>query len=365
MTRISVVAAACILATASGAAAQTFATGAMFQGYSLDDALGVRSANLFIVPVAFRSAIGSAVAVDVYSAWARGAINVAGTEYTLEGPVDTRVRASWTVAPWIVVTAGVNVPTGASEHDGEQALVASMLSTELLGFREAGWGVGLGATTGIATAHRFGEWGMGFGVSYRHAADYTPAAGGELQYNPGDEVRIRLALDRDIGASKLTAGFTFQNFAQDRIGGRNLFQPGSRLRGDVSYAFRAGALGALTAYGAAAWRERGDVLFDLTTGQPSSGTVGGQVLAVAGVSGQIAATSSLLLYPAVDVRWIDRDDPGGDGWLAGGGFDVPLRAGGVELLPGGRIRAGQLTSRQGTVRSVYGGEVGVTVRFGR
>jgi len=40
-----------------------------------------------------------------------------------------------------------------------------MLATDLLGFREATWGTGFAVTTGIATARRGGQWGLGLGAS--------------------------------------------------------------------------------------------------------------------------------------------------------------------------------------------------------
>jgi hypothetical protein len=365
MKKLIFASAALVLAATAPLSAQTtFGTGAIFQHYSLDRALGVSAAQLWLTPVAVRVPLGSALAFDVYSAWARGSADVAGATYTLDGFVDTRIRASWSLAPWAVATVGVNLPTGSSEHDGEQAIVASVMATELLGFREAGWGVGLAATTGIATAHRIGEWGLGFGASYRHATEYSPAPGAEQRYNPGDEIRLRLALDRSVGSSQFTAGVTFQNFAEDQVDGRNLFQPGSRLRGDAAWVFRVGAASIMTASGALVWRERGDLFFDVHTGQPMRETIGGQVLAVGGLGGSVPITRTFTIMPAVDARWVNRDDPGGDGWLAGGGLDIPLRVGAFHFMPGGRLRYGQLAGTTGPRRSIMGAEVAATVRWG-
>jgi hypothetical protein len=364
MTRPALLIAATVLVAAAPAAArQTVGGGVVFQGYDLHDDLGVRAATLLLTPIAARLSLGDRLEVDAYTAWARGAVDIGGTEFTLSGPVDTRVRASYALTPWAVLTLGLNLPTGASEHDGGEALVAGALSTELLGFREAGWGVGLAATTGLATAYRVGEWGLGFGLSYRHAGEYSPRAGEELVFDPGDELRARLAFDRSVGATQFTAGLTLQHFSEDRADGRNLFQPGSRVRGDASATFRAGTRGTLAAFGAAAWRQRGDVLFDLRTGAPDEATIGGQRLLVAGLMGSFALSPALLVAPAADLRWIARDDAGGDGWLLGGGFDFTARSGRVELLPGGRIRVGRIATREGVDRSVVGGEVALTLRW--
>jgi hypothetical protein len=345
------------LAGASPAAAQSVGAGISFQGFQLDDAFGVSAANLIMLPVAVQHSITSALSMDVYTAFARGAANVNGVERTLSGLVDTKVRANYRATPWAVVTLGLNLPTGSTSKTSDEAEVASVLATELLGFREANWGLGFAATTGVVTAHEFGDWGLGMGVSYRRGSEIQPRAGAAQRYAPGDELRVRVAVDRNIGVNKLTAGLTFQNFAQDRVDGVNLFQAGNRWRGDVAYAFRAGATGALTAYGAVAWRERGDMLGD-------DQTISGQTLLVAGLTGT-TRLGGMLLRPNLDARRIDRQDgDAGDGWLLGAGTDVPLRFGNIDAFPGGRLQFGRLNSGLED-HSILGGEVGITVRWGR
>ena len=73
---------------------------AHFQGYSFEKALGVTAANLFMLPVAYELPIGRTVSLDFYSAYARGAVEVADTVYHLNGFVDTRIRANWAATPW-------------------------------------------------------------------------------------------------------------------------------------------------------------------------------------------------------------------------------------------------------------------------
>src|SRR5688572_24864704 len=156
--------------TASDSAAQTtravtFAPN--FHGYSFAEGLGVSSANLTMLPLAFELPLTRTVSIDAYGAYARGRVEVSDTVYSMDGFVDTRVRANWTATPWAMLTLGLNLPTGNSNHTGEEAVVANVLATEVLGFREASWGLGFGMTTRLATAYKVGRVGLGLGASYR------------------------------------------------------------------------------------------------------------------------------------------------------------------------------------------------------
>lgn len=340
--------------------------GVQFQGYDFDDGLGVEAANLFVLPIAYDQDVGDRLAFDLYGAYARGAALIGGTEFTLSGPVDTRVRANYAVAPWALLTFGLNLPTGQAQHTEDEARVAAALATDLLGFREANFGLGLAVTTGIATAHQLGETGVGLGVSYRYASGYEPRADTALRYTPGNELRVRVGLDRNVAGNRLTGGVTYQNFSHDRMDGRDLFQPGGRWRGDVSYSFRTGASAAWTAYVTDVWRDHGDVRLDVLA--PGSGTdtastlrTGTQNLFVAGVAGSWRVAPGWTLLPTADMRRLSRQDPGGDGWLVGAGTAVPLGVRALLVTPAVRLSYGRLEGEDAAARSVRGAEVEVTI----
>jgi hypothetical protein len=361
-------AAAAVPATAQLNAA-TFGTGVHFQGYDFDDALGVKAANLLLVPFASQLPIGSRISADVYTAYARGSALIGETQHTLSGMVDTRIRANFQATPWALVTLGVNIPTGNAAHTDSEARVAAVLASEMLGFREASWGLGAGLTTGIATAHHIGSTGVGLGVSYRVASEFEPVADSTLKYTPGNEVRVRLGLDRNIGSSKLTGGFTFQNYSQDRVQGVDLFQPGNRYRGDIAYSFRTSASAAWTLYAADIWREHGDVNVVDQTGavvRDSTFSTGTQNLLVAGIAGSMRV-GSIALAPSIDARKQTRSLPGGEGWLIGAGTEgteVPLHAGSFAVTPGGRLTFGKIQGDTPENRSLWGGELSLSVRWG-
>ncbi|MGQ0814786.1 MAG: hypothetical protein ACT4O1_10015 [Gemmatimonadota bacterium] len=348
---------------------QNFAIVPAFQGYKFPEAAGVTSATLAIIPIGYELALSRTVSLDLYTAYARGDVKIGAETATLQGVVDTRVRASFNVTPWAVVTAGVTVPTGNATHDTEEAVVATMLSTELLGFREALWGTGFGATTGLATAWRAGNTGIGLGASYRLASEFEPSADSAFKYTPGNEVRFRAAIDQNIGANnKLTLGVTFQNYSDDRIDNRELFAPGNRIRGDFTYSFRAGATSSWTLFAADVWRENGDVSLEVVdaTGvfvRDSSFQAGQQNMIVLGLAGD-TRVGSLNLRPVIDGRLLTRESGEGEGWLAGVGTDIVVRSGGMDWIPSFRVSMGQLEGSTDERHSFWGGEVALALRWG-
>jgi hypothetical protein len=146
--------------TAAPAMSQaTIGISADYMGYTFGDGLGAEAAQLFMLPVAVRIPISDKVSFDIASTWAQGTIERDNTQFKLQGVTDTRVLATYQASPWAIVSFGANVPTGQVKHDAQEAIVASVLSTELLGFREATFGSGLALTSAVATAMRAGGWG--------------------------------------------------------------------------------------------------------------------------------------------------------------------------------------------------------------
>jgi len=326
-------------------------------------------ANLTLLPLAFTLPVGNRFDLDLYGAYANGSVEKGGYSYTLQGLVDTQVRARFQASPWAVLTALVNLPTGNSTHDGEEAVVASVLSTDILGFREANWGTGAAVTAGVATAHQAGDWGIGFGASYRLSNGFEPREGSEITFQPGNEIRLRLGLDRNIGdAGKLTAGVTFQNFSEDLYDEENLFQAGNRFRLDASYAFRVGR-GSWAFYAVDVWREAGDAFLDLVNPDgvvvgDTTVVVGTQNLLVVGINGSTPMGRTLRVRPSVELRHQSREDGIGEGWILGAGGDIPLRLfGAMDLFPRGRVLFGSLTSPIDTSESLWGLELGLTLRW--
>lgn len=248
-----------------------------------------------------------------------------------------------------------------------------MLSTDLLGFREATWGTGAQVTTSVATAMRAGQFGVGVAAAYSVNGEFEPTSGATLKYQPGNEARIRVGIDRNIGTNTFTAGATFMAYAHDQADGNNLFQAGNRLRFDAAYAFRAGA-GVWTLYAADLWRENGDLTLSIVNDvgahvADSTIVTASQNLLVAGVAGVIQVAGAYQLRPMIDLKLQTRNESDGSdvgsGWLIAAGGDFPLRLfGAYDFFPKARVLYGSIVDPTGTGRGVIGAEFTGTLRWG-
>lgn len=344
-----------------------------YMGYSFDEGLGADAAQLLMIPLAVRFPVGSNVTVDVYSAWAQGKVERGDTEFTLQGVVDTRVKLSYKMSDWALFSLGVGLPTGNSNHDAEEAVVSSVLATDLLGFREATWGTGFSVTPAVATAIRAGEFGIGIAGAYSARGEFEPAADLDLRYQPGNESRIRVGIDRNFGNSTFTAGLTFMTYEEDLADGQNLFQSGNRIRADATYLFRAGA-GVWTLYTADLWRENGDLTLSIVdnAGAQLGDTIittAKQNLLVAGVVGTIGVGGSYIFRPHIDFKYQSREEPDGrdegSGWIVAAGGDFPVRLfGGYDFFPKARVLFGSIKDPLGQATSLMGAEFTATLRWG-
>jgi len=356
------------------AAQQQSSVGAsvIFQGYSFDEDIGTDVANLLLVPIAARVSTGFGLELDFFGAWAEGRVERDDQTFVLNGLVDSRLRASYQAGPWAIVSVSANLPTGNETHDSEEAVVAAVLSSDILGFQETTWGTGTSVTTGVATAHQMGEWAIGLGASYRLADGFEPQADTSFTYEPGNESRFRLALDRNVGQTgKFTGGVTFQLYETDQLDGRNLFEAGDRLRGDLSYSFRAGAT-TFNLFAADIYRSEGDLSLQVIQDGAVVGdtlvATGSQNLAVVGVSAAIPVGSTVYFRPTADFRIQSVDEASDEsergGWIAGVGGDLPLRVfGTMDFFPRARVSLGRLKDPTGEGRSFWGFEASGTVRF--
>ncbi|MBM4182926.1 MAG: hypothetical protein FJ207_01735 [Gemmatimonadetes bacterium] len=358
----------------TGAQAQvTVGGGPDFTSYAFEQGLGADAAQLFLFPVAVRFPATSALAIDVYGAWAEGRVERADTLYKLSGPVDTGLRASYQATPWALVTLGLNLPTGDAARDGEEAIVASLLATDLLGFREASWGRGFAVTPSVAVARGMGNFGLGLAAAYAVRGTFNPSEDDTaLEYQPGNEARIRLGLDRNFGNSTLTLGGTFMSYTSDQANGQNLLQAGRRFRFDATYAFRMGA-GVWTLYAADLIRQNGTLT--LPNVDPQGAPLGTfsdvdtpkQNLALLGFTGTLELGGGFVFRPHVDFKLQAREDTSGSdaglGWLVSAGGDIPIRIfGGHDFFPKASIMIGSLKDATGDGVRVFGLEAKGTIR---
>ena len=360
-------------AMASPVLAQGIGGGGLIQSYTFDEpeVVGLGRFRLVTAPFAVAIPLGRYLGVVASGAWAEGvATGPGGEEVTLSGLTDTQLGIAVGLGrDRAVLSGGVTLPTGQSTQTLGETAVAGVVSAELLPFAIKSWGTGGGAGGDLALAFDAGRWGIGLSGGYQAAREYEPLSGEAFAYRPGDQIRARLALDRDVGESgTLSVLIGLQSFGEDEAQGNNLFKSGNRLEGVMSYAFALGLRGSALAYAGIYHRENGSLLtedqvIDGAADSPS------QQLFMGGVNVRTVPNRRFSILADGDIRVFRSEDGVGQGWVGTVGVSLSLliagRPSGTRLVlsPAGRYRLGHVTVREGAESGLTGWEAGVTLRL--
>lgn len=264
MRRLLALAAAA--ATATPAGAQAFEqvlvqTGPQVVQYHLKSPIN-ETITEFAIPLVAVVPVTRALSVDVGTAWAASRVHYSGGTSTISGLTDTQLRANYSLgSDFVVLTAGVNLPTGRSTAEPEEVPAASRIANDFFAFPISSMGTGMAFTGGIAIARPAGAWNVGAGGSVRLAEGFEPvqpAAGTPPRYEPGNEYKLRLGADRPLGDGQVAVGFTYSKFGQDDFGG-TLYNTGDRYLGQAGISNITGA-GTLTVALWNLYRGRGELV---------------------------------------------------------------------------------------------------------
>lgn len=163
-----------------------------------------------------------ALSADVGTAYAMAHIENAstGTKSDLSGITDTQLRVNYTFGQdFLVLTTGVNIPTGSATVNPSQLAAATRIGSDFLTFPVSGFGSGFGITGGVALAQPVGSWNFGIGASLRQSSAYEPfrnQAGVATRFQPGPEYRARVGVDHPFGTGRVALGLTFSKFGDDK-----------------------------------------------------------------------------------------------------------------------------------------------------
>ena len=183
------------------------------------------------IPIFVTIPVGSRFTFDVGTAYARARATSGAEVSEIHGITDTQIRGNVTLgSDFVVLTAGVSLPTGNSSVTLDQLAAAGRIGNDFLGFPVSNMGTGLAATGGIAIAQPVGAWSLGIGAAARRSAAYEPfdVPGQSFRYQPGNEVRARLGADRTLGSGMLALGLTYSAFGRDDAGG-SAYNTGDRI----------------------------------------------------------------------------------------------------------------------------------------
>jgi hypothetical protein len=183
------------------------------------------------IPVFVTIPFGSRFTFDVGTSYARAKVTTGSAVSEVSGLTDTQLRGNLSLGTdFIVITGGLNLPTGKSTVDLDQVTAAGRIGSDFLAFPISNLGTGLAVTGGIAVARPIGEWNFGLGGSMRRSAEYEPfnQPGTTLKFTPGDEYRARIGVDHTAGNGRITLGLTYSAFGDD-VAGNSIYNTGNRL----------------------------------------------------------------------------------------------------------------------------------------
>lgn len=221
-------------------------TGFEFQRYGFAQGLVVESASQWSLPLVVVAPLGRRMSLDLTTHFAHTEVtDSAGGSTDYSGLTDTQLRLLYTVGrDRAVASLSLNLPTGKRSLTTTQFGVSSAVSSNFLSFPVSNLGTSFGITGGFAYAVPAGGWNVGLAGSVRYQSSYKPLSdsGATLSYDPGIESRLRIGADRVVAQrGRLLLGFTYSSFSTDQFSGGALvngtFNPGSRLIGDVGYAY--------------------------------------------------------------------------------------------------------------------------------
>jgi hypothetical protein len=292
------------------------------------------------VPIYVIVPLTSALTVDVGTAFASAkvegtAAGATGQTSSVSGLTDTQIRANYTLGTdFIVLTAGVNVPTGREFVKTDEQLAAFLVANDFLSFPISNMGTGLGGTGGIALARPIGEWNLGVGASVRASGSYEPLegtpGGAKLRFQPGAEYRGRVGLDRSLGTGRFSLGVTYSKFGDDQLG-TSVYNTGDRI---ITQGGLTNSIGSanLTVNAWDLYRASGSTFVDTTH---RSENIANLLVAVG------FRTASGVVEPSVEVRSWTRQESSSS-MLATFGLRYTYEAGGFAITPSAGYSAGKV-----------------------
>lgn len=330
--------------------------GPQFVSYSIANPVGEKISQAAF-PVFFAMPILPALTIDIGTAYAMthyerrgvdgtGAATVTTSE--LNGLTDTQVRANYSIGTdLLVLTAGVNVPTGSATVAPDQLAAATVIGSDFLPFPVSGFGSGLGMTGGAAIARPLGNWNWGFGASVRYAGEYEPfedGSGTATRFQPGPEYRVRTGIDHPWGSGRIALGVTYSKFGDDKANATT-YNTGDRYVGTVSLT-NATARG--TQYAITVWNlfRTSGTLIDQSVSPRANITSASLMLGVRG-------PADMVFEPGVEARL--RAQPGSDpGFLGTAGARLVFNRAGWAIVPGfgfsiGTMESASLTGFRGSL----------------
>lgn len=208
----------------AAAAAQGFGSGSFrlapqYVSYELTAGTEKTTVSEFAIPLAYVQPISSRLSFDIATAFASVTSEVGGVSSKLSGLTDTQLRFNYTFgSEALVITVGVNAPTGQYKVDTSKVAAAGTIGNDFLAYPVSSFGSGFAGTGGVAFARPMGSWNLGLGASFRKGAEFGAFAtdADELKFTPADEMRLRVGVDREALGGRMAFGLVYSSFGEDK-----------------------------------------------------------------------------------------------------------------------------------------------------
>lgn len=353
--RIPLLAALAAVPLAAPAQGVSFRIAPQAAGYRLKQGSDNTVIGEIAIPMAIVVPITSRLTFDVATAYAQVLVKPdIGDESKINGLTDTQVRFNYTLGTdAIVLTAGVNIPTGKYKVEEDAIAAAGSIGNDFYAFPVSSFGNGLGATGGIAAAKSLGAWNFGLGASFRKTQEFDAFETGTVttQFEPGNEIRLRLGVDRAVGNGRVTLGGIYSNFGDDKCSTcpNSVYSSGDRLIGQAALDLPAGPVNFYF----------GGWLLHHAKGENVSGDAPPENI----MDGMVAIgfnAGSTLIEPNIETRvWsVDGNSAGN---ITYGGLRLRFGTGAVQVSPSLSFGVGSLKTPDTDLMGFKGG---LTIRIG-
>lgn len=142
----------------------------------------------------------------------------------IAGPTDIRLRLTGPVmSDNLLVTLGLNLPTGTTGLDGDQTTALQAIGAPALRMPVASFGTGAGATLGVIRAFEGDDWAVAVGLSVEQRTEYSPIAialatgKSETKVTPGTAAHVTVGFDRPLGESRWSLLLVGDMFTKDKV----------------------------------------------------------------------------------------------------------------------------------------------------
>jgi hypothetical protein len=156
----------------------------------------------------------------------------------IRGISDVKLKGFYHVASdQLLLSAGVNLPTGITKLSDEQVRAASAVAPNVYGFRQKRYGEGFDLDLGVSAGkHLSPDWTLGGGVSFLHKGAYDLDL--STRYDPGSEIAFTVGADFAGGRATAATDLVYRLFTSDQTNGQKSFDEGGQLELNVRSSVR-------------------------------------------------------------------------------------------------------------------------------